>query len=319
MSLRNLIAAFVLGLATSVAAAAEYPARTARIVVPYVPGGSTDILARLLAQKLTEALGQQFIVDNRAGGGGNIGAAIVAKASPDGHSLLMATNGTHAINPSLYKSMPFDAVKDFVPVILVAQVPLLLVTNPSLPVKNVRDLMSYGKSNAVTFGSASTGSSGHLAGEMLKAAAGINATHVPYKGDAQASADLIGGQISFLFANMPAVIEHVRANRLRGLAVSTPKRSPAIPDLPTMTESGVAQFEVIPWYGIMAPAGTPPSIVAKLNSEIERVLKLPDIRERMASLGAEPLGGSPERFAAQIRSDIAKYAPAIKASGAQVN
>jgi tripartite-type tricarboxylate transporter receptor subunit TctC len=311
----------ILGVGVTSVWGAEYPSKPVRIVVPYVPGGSTDILARLIGQRLSEAWGQQFIIDNRPGAGGNIGSSIVAKSPADGYALVMATNGTHAINPSLYANMPYDAVNDFAPVILVAQVPLLLVVYPSLPVKSVRDLIALAKAHpgTLTFGSASTGSSGHLAGEMLKTVEGINTIHVPYKGDAPAVADLMGGQISFLFANMPAAVQYVRSDRLRGIAVTTPRRSPAVPDIPTMIESGIAGFEVVPWYGILGPAGMQATVISHLNTEVERILKLPDVKERMASLGAEAIGGTPEQFAAQIKSDIAKYAKAVKASGAKVN
>lgn len=313
---------FAYGMGTTMALAADaYPARPIRLIVPYSPGGSTDILARILGQKMTEAWSEQVIIDNRPGGGGNIGSALVAKANPDGHTLLMATNGTHAINVSIYSNMPYDAVKDFAPIALVAQVPLLLVTHPNVPAKTVSELIAFVKSRPgqASFGSASAGSSGHLAGEMLNTYAGIKAQHVPYKGDGPALIDLIGGQITYMFPNMPAAVQHVRGGKLRSLAVTTPKRSPAMPEVPTMIESGVAGFEVIPWYGLMTAGGTPASTVSKLNSEVNRALSLPDVKERLANLGAEALGGPAERFSRQIASDIAKYAKVIKESGARID
>ena len=322
---RHAVAALIVACAvtanTPALAADPYPSRAIRLIVPYSPGGSTDILARILGQKMTEAWSEQVIIDNRPGGGGNIGSALVAKANPDGHTLLMATNGTHAINVSMYSKMPYDAVKDFAPISLVAQVPLLLVTHPSVPAKSVSELVAYAKSRPgqVTFGSASAGSSGHLAGEMLNTYAGLKAQHVPYKGDGPALIDLIGGQITYVFPNMPAAVQHVRGGKLRSYAVTTPKRSPAMPEVPTMIESGVAGFEVIPWYGLMTAAGTPASTVAKLNAEVDRALGLPDVKERLASLGAEGLGGPPERFSRQIASDIAKYAKVVKESGARID
>ena len=323
ISYRTVVAfviAFGMNAATALAAD-TYPSRPIRLIVPYAPGGTTDILARILGQKMTEAWGQQVVIDNRPGGGGIIGSVLVAKANPDGYTLLMATNGTHAINVSLYSKMPYDAVKDFAPITLVAQVPLLLVTHPKVPARTVSELIAFVKSRPgqANFGSASAGSSGHLAGEMLNIFAGIKAQHVPYKGDAPALADLIGGQITHMFANMPAAVQHVRAGKLHALAVTTPKRSPAMLEVPTMVESSVAGFEVIPWYGLMTAAQTPPSILSRLNSEVGGALNLPDVKERLASLGAEGLGSSAERFSRQIASDIAKYAKVIKESGARID
>jgi len=298
-----------------------YPTKPIRMVVPYAPGGATDILARLLGQRFTEAWGQQVVIDNRPGAGGNIGSNMVAHAAPDGYTLVMATNGSHAINVGLYTKMPHDTVKDFTPIVLVAQVPLLLVVSAASPVKSVKDLVAAAKTKPgqLTFGSASVGASGHLAGEMFNTAEGLKTVHVPYKGDGPAVTDLMGGQISFLFANMPAAVQHVRGGRLRALAVTTPQRSGALPDVPTMKESGLAAFEVIPWYGILGPAGLPAPIVTKINQETNRILKLPETAERLTTLGAEVIGGTPAQFAAQINSDIVKYSAAVKAAGVRLD
>ncbi len=303
------------------AQAQSYPTKPIRLVVPYAPGGATDILARLLGQRYTEAWGQQVVIDNRPGAGGNIGSNMVANAAADGYTLVMATNGSHAINVGLYAKMPHDTVKDFTPVILVAQVPLLLVVSAASPVKNVKELAALAKTKPgqLTFGSASVGASGHLAGEMFNTMEGVKAVHVPYKGDGPAVIDLMGGQITFLFANMPAAVQHVRGGKLRALAVTTPQRSGALPDTPTMKESGLVAFEVIPWYGILGPAHLPAPVVAKLNQETNRVLKLPETVERLATLGAEVIGGTPAQFAAQIQSDITKYSAAVKAAGVKVD
>ena len=345
MPLRNLVAVLVLGLATSVAGAAEYPVRTARIVVPYVPGGSTDILARLLAQKLTDALGQQFIVDNRPGAGGNIGAAIVAKSSPDGHSLLMATNGTHAINPSLYKSMPFDAVKDFAPVILVAQVPLLLVTNPHLfrqieydtlndlapisllvrgplvlvvhprlPVKDTRDFLRLARSQpgAINCATVGPGSPSRLLVELLRLPAGVELTQVPYKGAAPALTDLVGGHVEAMFATVPSINAHWKAGRLRALAVTAEKGSAALPGVPAMS-AVVPGFVAESWVAAFAPAKTPAEIVAKLNGEIVKALNQSDVRERFAEQGLDTVGSTAAELDARVRAELERWGKVIRA------
>jgi len=320
-TLQRAVVAVLTLAAAGGAAAQSYPTKPIRMIVPYAPGGATDILARLLGQRYTEAWGQQVVIDNRPGAGGNIGSNMVANAAADGYTLVMATNGSHAINVGLYAKMPHDTVKDFTPVILVAQVPLLLVVSAASPVKNVKELVALAKAKPgqLTFGSASVGASGHLAGEMFNTLEGVKAVHVPYKGDGPAVTDLMGGQISFLFANMPAAVQHVRGGRLRALAVTTPQRSGALPDTPTMKESGLVTFEVIPWYGILGPAKLPAPVVTKLNQETNRILKLPETAERLATLGAEVIGGTPAQFAAQIQSDIAKYSAAVKAAGVKVD
>ncbi len=303
------------------AAGQSYPSKPIRIVVPFPPGGATDILARAVGVELTRAWGQPVPVENRPGAGGNIGADMVAKAAPDGYTLVMGTVGTHAINMSLYSKMPYDTVKDFAPVTLVASVPNILVVHPSLPVKTVHDLIELAKSKPgqIYFASSGNGTSIHLAGELFKTMAGVNMVHVPYKGSAPAVADLLGGQVSCMFDNMPSSLPHVKAGKLRGIAVTSARRSPATPDLPTIAEAGLPGYEASSWFGILAPAGTPREIVTKLNQTIVASLQTPEMRERLSSQGAEPVGDTPEEFAAYIKSEIAKWAKVVKASGAKLD
>jgi len=303
------------------AQAENYPSKPIKMIVPFSVGGTTDILARIIGQELTKAWGQQVIIDNRPGAGGNIGADLVAKSAPDGYTLVMGTVGTHAINASLYKKMPYDTVKDFAPITLVAAVPNVLVVHPAVPAKSVKELIEYAKANPgkLSFASSGNGTSVHLSGELFKAMAGVSMTHIPYKGSAPAIIDLMGGQVQLMFDNMPTALPHVKAGRLRALAVTSAKRSPAMPDLPTIAEAGVAGYEAESWFGVLAPAGTPSAIVTKLNGEIVRILGLPEIKERLLSQGAEPVGNSPEQFAAHITAEMAKWGNVVKASGAQVD
>lgn len=297
----------------------KFPSRPIRLVVPYAPGGATDIISRLLAQALTEKLGQQVLVDNRPGANAMIGAGIVAKATPDGHTLMMATNGSHGINQSLYRDVPYDALKDFAPVALIADVPMMLVVLQTLPVTTVGEFVTWVKarSGQVNFGSGGTGSTGHLTAELFNSAIGVKATHIPYKSDGPALVDLFAGQFSYIFSNMPASVPFVRAGRLRALAVSTPARSTVLADVPTLMESGIA-VEVIPWYGVMGPAQTPAAVVAQLNKSINEVLAQTELRKRLIGDGADVLGGTPAQLVAQIKADIARYAKAVKESGAKV-
>jgi tripartite-type tricarboxylate transporter receptor subunit TctC len=302
-------------------AAQGYPSKPIRLVVPYPPGGPLDIMARAIGQKLTEAWSQPVVVDNRAGAGGNIGADLVAKSPADGYTLLMGAVATHAINPTLYGKIPYDPVKDFSPVALVAQVPNILVVNPSVPAKNVKELIELARARPGTlnFGSGSTGSTGHLAGELFNTMAGVKMVHIPYKGGAPAMADLLAGQVQLMFDNLANALPNVKAGRLRALAVTTRARSPAVPDLPTIAESGLPGFDLTTWFGVMVPDGTPPEIVTKLNAEIVRALNAKDMRERLEKMGAEvPSQNTPEHFAAFIRSEAAKYAKVVKDSGAKV-
>ncbi len=305
----------------TVASAQGYPNRTIRLVVPFPAGGTTDILARAVSQKLTEALGQAVVVDNRAGAAGNIGSDLVAKSTPDGYTLLMGTVGTHAINPSLYSKMPYDHYKDFVPVVLVAGVPNVLVVNPALPVNSVADLIKLAKEKPgqINFASSGSGTSIHLSGELFKTMAGVDMTHIPYKGSSPALTDLIGGQVQIMFDNLPSSLPQIKAGKLRAIAVTSMKRAPALPDIPTINESGLPGFEASSWFGVLAPAGTPASIVTRINAEVNKWLESADAREKLLGQGAEAAGGSPEQFAAYIRVESEKWAKVVKASGAKVD
>ncbi len=306
--------------AASVAAAADiYPSRPIRIVVAYTPAGTTDILARIIGQKFTEEWKQPVVVENRPGANGNIGTDMAAKSAPDGYTLLMTTAGPHGINPTLYRKLPFDAIKDFAPISLVAMVPNLLSVNPSLPVKNVKELIALAKSKpgGLSYGSPGNGSTGHLSMELFKSMSGTNMVHIPYKGSAGVLADLVGGQVQVVIDNMPPYLPQLKAGKIRALAVTTAQRSPAVPELPTMAEAGVPGYEAAAWFGLVAPAGTPKDILDKLSAETAKILKLPDVREKLASQGAEAVGNSPEAFGAFIKAEIAKWAKVIRESGAK--
>ena len=303
------------------AAAQNYPARPVRLSVPFPAGGTTDILARAIAQKLSEGLGQQFVVDNRPGAGGNIGADFVAKAPPDGYTLLMGTVGTQAINTSLYAKMPYDAAKDFAPVVLVAGVPNVLVVNTALPVRTVADLVKLAKEKpgTINFASSGNGTSIHLSGELFKVMTGVQMSHVPYKGSAPALVDLIGGQVQVMFDNLPSALPHVKSGKLRAVAVTSTKRAPALPDVPTIAESGVPGFEATSWFGILGPAGTPRDVVTKIDAEANKALQSSEMKEKLLSQGAEAAGGSPEQFGDYIKSETVKWAKVVKESGAKVD
>ncbi|MGZ8198643.1 MAG: Bug family tripartite tricarboxylate transporter substrate binding protein, partial [Burkholderiales bacterium] len=276
------------------AAETPYPSRPIRLIVAVAPGGGTDIISRLIAARLTESLGQTVIVDNRGGGNFIIGTNLAAKALPDGHTLLTATNASHAINPGLFRDLPYDPLKDFTPVVALAGVPVALVVMPSFPAKSVKEFIAHAKAQdgKLTHGSSGTGGTGHLTAELFKTATGVRAIHVPYKSDGPALVDLLGGQISFMFPNMPAIVPYVKAGRLRALAVSSTRRSAILPDTPTLTELGV-NVDINGWYCIMGPAGMPKAVVSRLNTEINRILTLPDVKEQLASLGATIMGGAP--------------------------
>ena len=310
------------GLLTHTAAMAQaYPTKPVTIIVPFAAGGTTDILARIIGQALTAELGQSVVVDNRAGAGGNIGGQAAAKATPDGHTLFMGTVGTHAINASLYKKMPFDPVKDFAPLTRVANVPNLLVANPAQPYKSVKDLITYAKANPgkVNFGSSGNGSSIHLSGELFKSLAKVDMQHVPYKGSAPAVTDLLGNQIGIMFDNMPSAIQHVRSGKLVPLAVITAKRSPELPNVPTIAEAGVPGYEATSWFGMFAPAGTPAPVLAKLNAAIVKVLAQPDVKKKINEQGAEVYSETPEQFAAFIQAESVKWGKVVKESGASLD
>jgi tripartite-type tricarboxylate transporter receptor subunit TctC len=298
-----------------------YPTKTITIVVPFPAGGTTDILARILGQYMGTALGQPLIVDNRAGAGGNIGGQVAARAPADGYTLFMGTVGTHAINAGLYKKMPFDPVKDFAPLTRVAMVPNVLVANPSQPFKTVPELIAYAKVNPgkVTYGSSGNGSSIHLSGELFKTMAKVDMVHVPYKGSAPAVNDLLGGQIAIMFDNLPSALPHIKAGKLRAIAVTSAKRSPELPNVPTIAESGVPGYEATSWFGMFAPAATPPAIVAQLNAVIVKALNDPEIKKRISEQGAEVHPETPAEFAAYIQKESAKWGKVVRDSGASLD
>lgn len=308
-------AAAPLALAAAPAAAA-YPDRPIKLVVPYTPGGVTDALARVLAKGLSDRVGQPVVVENRGGGGANIGADAVAKAAPDGYTLLMGSAATHAINSSLYKSLSYDHIRDFAPITQVAQVPNILVVHPSVPAKDVRELIAYAKANPgkLNFGSSGSGGTIHLSGELFKTLAGVDMLHVPYKGSAPAVSDLLGGQVQVMFDS--SVVPHVKSGRLRALAVTSSKRSTALPDVPTMAEAGLPGYESTAWFGVLAPAGTPQPILARLHDEMVAVLKDPATQAWMKQQGFDAIGDTPAQFAAYIRKETDKWAKVVKASGA---
>ena len=303
----------------SIALAQTYPTKQVRVIVPYPPGGSTDILARVLAEKLTPALGQQMIVENRAGATGMIGAEAVAKSPPDGYTLLMGVNGPITIAPAIRSSMAYDTLKDFAPVILVADAPKLLVINPSIPANTLQEFIAWAKSRPqpISFASAGVGATGHLACEMLKQMGGFEANHVPYKGGGPAVTDVIGGHVQFMFEVMPQLLPHVQAGRLKALGISSPERSKAIPTLPTIAEQGMPGFQSSTWFGILAPAGTPEAVVNRLNAEFAKALAEPDIAKRIADLGATSTPNSPADYARFLRADLEKWRRVVAQSGAK--
>jgi tripartite-type tricarboxylate transporter receptor subunit TctC len=318
---RSLLAACALLLGFgSLATAQDFPSRPIKIVVPFPAGGSNDIIARVMAQKLSERTGQQFFVENRGGAGGNIGAETVASADPDGYTLLLTAPPPLSTNVALYKNMPFDPGKAFAPVALIASVPIVLMLHPSVEAKNVRDLIALAKAKpgTINFGSSGNGSTNHLAGELLKSMTGIDIVHVPYKGAAPAMNDLVAGHIPMMFDNMPAVIPQVQGKRVNAIAVAGSKRAAALPDVPTIAESGVPGFEASAWFGLVAPAKTPPAILQKLQDEVAAILKMPDVRKRFAELGAEPGDVFGAAFGKFLAEETAKWGKVIAASGAKM-
>ena len=301
--------------------AQPFPAKPVRLVVPFPPGGGTDILARPLAQMLADEFKQPVVVDNRGGAGGSIGAEHVAKAAPDGYTLLMATVGTHAINPALYKKLPYDPVRDFTPIALIATSPVSLVTNASQPIASLAELIGRapGASNELRYGSAGNGTPGHLTGEMFRAATGVGLRHVPYKGGAPAITDLLGGQIELLFEPLPSLIAHVQSGKLRILGVSSASRASAFAAVPTFAESGVKDFDVNTWWAVFAPANLPEAIAERLNGAIDQIVRSAAYGERLLALGVQPIGGSRAQFTQFHRQEIAKWEKAVRASGATLD
>ncbi|MGH8770114.1 MAG: tripartite tricarboxylate transporter substrate binding protein [Burkholderiales bacterium] len=320
MNTRNFVIAFTALTALAGPAHAEWPSTTITMVVPFPAGGTTDLITRPIAQKLSEVLKQPVIVDNRGGAGGTIGAAAVAKAAPDGNMLLVGAVH-HTIATSLYKKLPYDFEKDLTPVTVLAFVPNILVVHPAFEAKSVKDVISMAKAKAggLTYGSAGNGTSHHMAGELFKSMAGVDIQHVPYKGGAPMMTDLIGGSINMAFETSASATPQIKSGKVRPLAITTAKRSPSFPDLPTVAEAGVPGYEVLTWYAVLAPKGTPKEIVARLHSEILKILQTSDIKQRLADIGAEPGGITPEQFAQLIRAETVKWAKVVKDSGATVD
>ena len=302
--------------AGALAAGADYPARSIRYIVPQGAGGSSDTLARLVTQKLSENLGQQVVTDNRPGATGNIGTEIAARANPDGYTLLQVAT-SHATNPALAVKMPFDPVRDFAPITLLSQSPNLWIVHPSLPAKNMRELIALARSRPgeINYSSSGTGSSQHLAGELLKSLARIDIIHIPYKGSPPALIDLLGGRVVLMCSTIAPAMPLVKSHKLRALAVTSLKRSAAAPEIPTVAESGLPGYEATAWQGVLAPAGTPREIIVKLNTGIVRVINLPDVRKQLVDQGYEPAGNTPEQFADYIKTEIAKWTRVINAAG----
>lgn len=314
---RIAVAAWCVGLAAGIAyAQGDYPHKAIRIVVPVAAGGGTDYTARLIGQKLGEAWGQSVIIDNRPGAAGNLGVEIAAKAQPDGYTLVMPIT-SFPINPSLYAKLPFDTVKDFAPVVLAASAPLLLVVNPSVPAQSVKDLVALAKAKpgVMNYANSGSGTTAHLASELLKRMAGVDIVNVPYKGGGPAVIDLIAGHVQIFFATIPAALQQVKAGKLRALAVSSSKRVPELPDMPTVAESGLPGFEVVGWFGLFAPAGTPNPVISKLNGEINKILNAPESRERLSGHGLIPGGGTPRELGQFLQAEIAKWSKLIRETG----
>ena len=313
----RVLAALLLGLSVFGASAQSYPARAVRLVVGFPPGGGTDIMARVLAPQLTQQLGQPFVVENRPGATTNIASDIVAKSAPDGHTLLFTTSAL-AINMSLYKNLPFDALRDFTPISVFAESPNLLVAHSSAGA-NVKELVAQAKAKpgAMNYSSAGAGTSQHMAGELFKVRTGTSITHIPYKGTAASLTAVIAGEVHFSFANVPAIIGHVRGGRIRALAVAGPKRSDLMPDVPTMAEAGVSGVEVPVWYALLGPASLPREIVKTLNDATVRAARSPELRQKLAEQGAEAVGNSPEEFGRLLRDEVGKWAEIVKVSGAK--
>ena len=313
------VAALVSLTSAGPAAAASYPDKPVRVVVGFSAGGTTDVAARIIAKELSDDLGQSFVVENKPGAGSNIGAELVARAKPDGYTLYMVAV-TSTINQTLYKNLSFDIVKDFSPIALVIKVPNILVVNPSLPVKNVKELVAYVKAHPdkLSYASSGSGTSIHMAGELFKLRAGVDIPHIPYKGSAPALTDLIGNQVQLMFDNMPSAWPHVQAGKLRALAVTTAERSATAPELPTMMESGYDKFDVSSWFGLIAPKGTPPDVIAKVNASVQKALAKPDVQQRFKDLGAVTARTTPEQFGAFIKDEVDTWATVVKASGAKV-
>ena len=302
------------------ATAAEYPTKPIRLVVGFAPGGGTDTTARAIGSKLSELLGQQIIIDNRAGAAGNIATEIVAKAAPDCYTILMGTIAALAINPSLYTTkLPFDSIKDFAPIIQAVDSTNILSLHPSVAANSVKELIALAKAKSLNYGSSGVGGTGHLAGELFNTMAGVKMTHIPYKGGGPAMIDLVGGQVQLVFATAASAVPQIKGGKIKGIAVTTAKRSALMPNLPTIAEAGLPGFDANNWYGLLAPAKTPRPIVMRLNTEVKKVLALPDVKDFLFHQGLDPAPGTPEQFGAYIKSEMTKWAKVVKDSGAKAN
>ena len=318
--LTNVLSASALLAAAGIAAAQTFPTKSIRFIVPFPTGGGADLMSRLLMPKVSEALGQNVVVDNRPGAAGNIGVEMGVQSRPDGYTLIFAYSGTVAINPSLYNHMPFSAA-DYVPITWLSLVPQMIVVHPSLPVSNIKELIALGKAkpDQLSYGSAGSGAFNHMAGELFKTMAGIKILHVPYKGGGPASLALLTGEVSMILGEPAGVLSHIRAGKLRALAVTSARRFPAMPELPTVADTGLPGYEVISWNGVLAPAATPPDVVARLNAEFVKAVRAPDLRDKLLTNGFEPVGSTPEEFGAHIRAETAKWAKVVKATGMKID
>ena len=314
---RIIVAVVAMFIGLGSASAQNYPTKPIRFIVPFAPGGNTDVQARLIGQKLTEAMGQQVIIDNRPGAGGTIGVEMAAKASPDGYTIILASFGNILVGPSLYKKLPYDPVKDLAPVILVSEPAGMIVVHPSVPVKSFKELIAYAKANPgkLNYASAGNGTWNHLFAEQLKSIAKIQMAHVPYKGAGPAMNDVVGGHVQVMFAPFPSSRTHLNNGRLRGLAVTGTKRSLLFPDVPTVAQAGLPEYSAASWFGILAPAGTPKAIIARLNREVNRAFAAPEIKAAYAAEGIDPAGGTPEDMAKSIREGMAKWGKLIRDLG----
>jgi tripartite-type tricarboxylate transporter receptor subunit TctC len=316
----RLVAALLLFLASALAGAQDWPSRPFRLILPFPPGGGTDILGRLIAERLSASLGQPVVTENRGGAGGNVGAEAAARSAPDGYTIVLVAPSL-AISPTLYSKINYDPVKDFAPVSLVATVPNVMITQPSLPAENLQEFIAYARSRpgALNFGSGGAGTANHLAGELFNIVTGTKLVHVPYKGVNLAMQDVLAGNVHLVFIGIPAAAPHIKAGKLRALALVASQRSGALPDVPTVAEAGLRDFEVTTWYGVLAPAGTPRSIVVRLNAELVKIMHSSELKERLAATGTEPLTSTPEEFAAYIKREIAKWGDVIRKSGAKAD
>ena len=301
--------------------AQAWPAKPIKLVAPSTPGDAPDVIARMVADKLSPVLGQQVVVENRPGAGGVVGSEAVAKSPADGYTLIMGNAGSHGINAAVYSKLPYDIQRDFVPVSQVAMAPNIVVINPGIPANSVAEFIAYAKANPgkLSYASGGNGSSAHMSMELFKSMAGVDIAHVPYKGSTPALTDLIGGQVAIFIGNMPPTVPHVKSGKLRALAVTTKGRSALMPELPTMTDAGLPGYETVAWFGVFAPAGTPPEIVNRLSAEIGKIARSPEMRDKLVAMGAEPVGGTPEEFKAVVDRDIAKWKPLAQKVGIKID